>query len=167
MKRIVSLTITAILLLATMSALTGCIITTVHKEFEIDADTVSFIEIYDLCEIDSLYGDFVKTATPVYEIPDEKVSDFLSDLAEIRFSDSTVIALVAMDPSFYYDGWTVRINYTDGSYELISCDGFGQTYDKNGEETDSHHFGCDNEEWWAFISQYVPQDIFSHSHKSE
>ncbi len=163
MKRIVLLTITAILILCTF---TGCIVIPLHKRFKIDASAVASIEIYDLCEsTDTLYGNFHKTESPVYEIPQDKIAEFLNDLAEIRFSDSIVITIAAIDPSFYYDLWTVRINYTDGSYELISCDGYGATYDQNGKRTESHHWGCDNEEWREFIEKHIPRDIFEHLHK--
>ena len=164
MKRIGLFILTIVLV---MLALTSCIIIPLYKRFEIDADTVVSIEIYDLCEYDSLYGGFVKTELPVYKIPEEKVADFLSELGEIRFTDAIIIVLAATDPSFYYDVWTVRINYIDGSYELISCDGYGQTYNKDGEITDSHHFGCDQEEWLTFVGKYVPEDIFDHSHRAE
>ncbi len=147
--------------------LTSCIIIPVYENFEIDADTVASIEIYDLCQADSLYGEFVKTETPVYEIPAEKNTDFLNDLSEIRFSDHIIIVLAAIDPNFYYDEWTIRINYMDGSYELISSDGFGETYANNGEVIDSHHLGCDQEEWRVFIGKYVPEDIFDHPHEAE
>ena len=164
MKRIGLFILTVIIVACTM---TSCIIIPIYENFEIDADTVASIEIYDLCEVDSLYGDFVKTETPVYEIPTEKNTDFLNDLAKIRFSDAIIIVLAAIDPSFYYDVWTIRINYTDGSYELISSDGFGQTYANNGEVIDSHHLGCDQKEWLAFIGKYVPKDIFDHPHRAE
>lgn len=163
MKRIALFILTVIV----MCTLTSCIIIPVYENFEIDADTVASIAIYDLCQSDSLYGGFVETETPIYEIPTEKNTDFLNDLSKIRFSDHIVIVLAAIDPSFYYDVWTIRINYTDGSFELISSDGFGQTYDNNGEVIDSHHFGCDQEEWWTFIGKYVPEDIFNHPHEAE
>ena len=161
MKRLVLLTITVLMI----STLASCVVIPLHKRFEIDTNTVASIEIYDLCESDSLYGGFLKTETPVYEIPEEKVANFLNDLSNIRFSDTIIITIAAVDPSFYYDDWTVRINYTDGSYELISCDGYGETFDENGENTDSHHFGCDQNEWWMFIAQYVPENIFEHLHE--
>lgn len=164
MKRIGLFLLTLLIVTCTM---TSCIIIPIYENFEIDAEKVAAIEIYDLCEVDTLYGDFVETETPVYEIPRENNEDFLNALAEIRFSDTIVITLAAVDPSFYYDEWTVRINYTDGSYELISSDGYGQTYDSNGESIDSHHFGCDEDEWRAFISKYVPKDIFEHPHAEE
>ena len=121
MKRIGLLTLTIILIMLT---LTSCIVIPIYKRFKIDADTVTSIEIYDLCELDSLYGNFDKTQKNIYKISADKNADFLNDLAEIRFSDSIILVPAAVDPSFYYDEWTVRINYTDGSYEFISSDGY-------------------------------------------
>ena len=163
MKRIGLCILTAIIVTCSM---TSCIVIPLYEHFEIDADTVASIEIYDLCMVDSLGGAFLETEAPVYEIPAEENTDFLHDLANIRFSDAIIIVLAAIDPSFYYDEWTVRINYTDGSYELISSDGYGETYDNNGEVIDAHHFGCDQEEWRTFIGKYVPEDIFEHTHEA-
>ena len=157
----------AIIIALVLTTLTSCVIIPRYKKFEIDSAKVTSIEIYDLCTVDTLYGNFVKTETPVYQIPTEQTNAFLKDLAQIRFSDALVIALMAMDPSFYYDDWTIRINYTDGSFELISSDGHGQTFDANGQMTDYHHWGCDNEEWWNFIAKYVPEDIFEHEHTTD
>ena len=160
MKRLVLLTAVTIL---SMCTLTGCIVIPIYKNFDIDANTVESIQIYDLCENYSIDD----ALAPVYEIPKESTADFLSDLAKIRFSDAIIIVIAAIDPSFCYDTWTVRVNYTDGSYEFISCDGYGETFDKNGKRTGGHHFGCYNDEWWAFIGQYVPEDLFNHSHTTK
>jgi len=157
MKKIILSALTSILL---VSILTGCIIIPLNHNFEINADEVESVDIYDLRGVDTLYGDFIETEKPVYKIPEDKNVDFLSELSKIEFSDSIVIVLAAVDPSFYYDEWTVRINYTDGSFELISSYGFGQRFDKDGEIEDVHHWGCDREEWHEFISNYVPEDIF-------
>ena len=164
MKRIGLLILTLIIVTCTM---TSCVIIPVFKFFNVDANTVASIEIYNLSEDDSLYSDFIENKTPVYEIPAEETADFLKDLSEIRFSDTLIIAPIAIDPSFYYDEWTVRINYTDGSYELISCDGYGETNGSNGKVIDAHHFGCDQEEWSSFIGKYVPENIFDNTPKAE
>lgn len=159
MKRFGLFALTIIFL---MSVLSGCVYIPLFERFEIDPATVESIEIYDLRQCKSTFGgDFLETETPVYQIPAEQVDDFLADLADIQFTDAVVIIFPAvMDPSFYYDAWTVRINYTNGNYELISCDHFGQTFDKNGEKIDTHHWGCDSDKWWALIGKYVPKDIF-------
>ena len=164
MKRIGVCILTAIIVTCSK---TSCIVIPLYEHFEIDVDTVASIEIYDLCMVDSLGGAFLETEAPVYEIPAEEKADFLNDLSKIRFSDVILIVLAAVDPSFCYGEWTVRINYTDGSYELISPDGYGEVFDSNGEVTDAHHYGCDQEEWTSFIGKYVPEDIFEHSHETE
>ena len=156
MKRLGLFCIITVLLLCT---LTSCIMIPTYKHYKISADTVSSIAVYDLRQSESHYSDFLETESPVYELPEEKIADFLGDLSEIRFSDTIIITIAAVDPSFVYDDWTVRVNYTDGSYELISCDGYGEVYDKNGEKTDSHHFGCEQEVWSALIEKYLPQEI--------
>ena len=157
MKRTVPLTVTLILV---MISLVGCCIIPIYKHFEIDQQTVESIELYDLC--DDPYDPLEKE--PAYEIPQEQKAEFLQDLAKIKFTDVILIVLAAVDPSFYYDTWTVRINYTDGSFELISADGYGQVFDANGEQTDGHHFGCEQEEWDAFLVKYLPEELWNHSH---
>ena len=163
MKRTALLTLTIMLVLTFSS----CIVIPLHRTFDIDESTILSIEIYDLCKNESSGGTFLDNETAVYEIPLEKNADFLNDLAKIHFSDSIIISPAAFDPSFYYDMWTVRINYTDGSYELISCDHYGETYDQSGKITDVHHYGCDSEEWEALIQKYVPEIIFLHPHGTE
>lgn len=142
-----------------VSCLTGCIVIPFYKNFDISPDTVSSIEIYDLREVFDT-DEFLEKGIPAYTIPEGDRADFLQALSEIEFSDSIMITIAAMDPSFSYDEWTIRINYTDGSYEFISCANYGEVFDSNGKRTDSHHWGCDEEEWHGFISRYVPESIF-------
>lgn len=160
MKRILSLALTVVFV---MVAFTGCIVIPRYRTFAIRADTVASVELYDLCGADTYYGYFIETETPVYEIPPEQTAAFLKGLSEIRFSNPLILILAPMDPSFYYDAWTVRVNYTDGTFELISSDGFGQRFDQNADQTDAHHYGCSQEEWDAFIGKYIPGDMQDHS----
>lgn len=161
MKRIVLLIITVALFLTT---LTSCIIITTHKNFEIDENKVSSIEIYDSCKTNN---DFSVSDKAVYKIEQEKISDFLTDLAEIQFSSNNVIALAAIDAERSFDTWIVRVNYTDGSCDIISCASHGERYNKNGELSDFNMYGCDKDEWWTFIEKYLPEDIFNCSHENE
>ena len=163
MKRIVLLFLSSILV---MSCLSGCIIIPRYHHFEIDVRTVSSIQIYDLCEDEGWSSQFLATETPVYDISEEQSADFLANLSNIQFEDAIIIVLAAIDPSFNYDVWTVRINYTDGSYELISCLGYGQTFDSNNEQIKGHHWGCEREVWEDFLEKYVPEEIFNH-HQEE
>ena len=150
----------SILSFAMIVSLTGCIIIPRHMNYEIDADDVSSVEIYDLRSSETHDSGFHKSETPVYTVEDDQITDFLSDLAEIQFTDTIVITIAAVDPSFYYGDWVVRINHTDGSYSLISCRGYGETCDENDQRTSSNHYGCEDDEWEQLIGNYVPADIF-------
>lgn len=152
-----------LLFLIVLLSLTSCILIPIQKHYDIDPETVSSIEIYDLRGVDTYYSFFLESETPVYSIEEDQMADFLSDLSNIQFSDTIIITIAAVDPSFFYDDWVTRINYTDGSFSLISCDGFGESYDANDQVTDRNHFGCDNDEWKQFIGKYVPYDIFENN----
>lgn len=164
MKRIALLTVSIILI---MCCLSGCIVIRRYRHFDIDPITVSSIQVYDLCDDDGWESQFLATDIPVYEISEEQTADFISDLNDIEFSDHLIITIAAIDPSFNYGEWTVRINYNDGTYELISDGGYGETYDSNNEWVSSHHWSCDAAEWEAFIGKYVPADIFNHHQDKE
>ena len=150
-----------IMLLATLLfSFVSCLYIPLEKYYDdIDTDSVTSVEIYDLRGTDQLSG-FHETESPVYTLKADQMEAFWSDLANIQFSDSILLVPIPMDPSFYYDDWTVRINYSDGSYTFLSCDGYSETYDKNGERTDGNHYSCDNKEWTQFIRKYVPAEIF-------
>lgn len=172
MKKLTLLIISLALLIPMLS---GCIIIPQYKNFEIDATTVVSIEIYDLYRDTEIveteeYDPYLLEPRPyettsVYTIPEEEKADFLNDLAKIQFTDYIIIVPAPIDPSFDFARWTARINYTDGSYEFISCYGYGETYDANGECIGFHHYGCDNNEWWALIEKYTPEDIFSQTYE--
>ena len=158
MRRLLLLTT---IFIFTLFAFTSCIIIPSYKKFEIDAEQVTSIEVYKLEGFsDHEDYDLLRSGEPVYVI-EEEVAAFLNELKEIRFRYYIIIVLAAIDPSFSYDKWTLQINYTDGSYEYLSCAGYGQTYDKNGECIGSHHYGCDREEWEELISKFIPEDIFN------
>jgi len=156
-----------VLSLILLLSLTSCIIIPTFKRYKIDAEEVFSIEIYDLRSSDTHGSDFLETQAPAYVIEEQQITDFLGDLSDIRFSDTVVIAVAAVDPSFSYGDWVVRIRYTDGSCALISCNGYGETYDASGAVIDTNHFGCDGEEWEEFVSKYVPNDILKGTESSQ
>jgi hypothetical protein len=161
-KKIILLTFA---LFAIMGSLTSCIIIPVYKWYEIDSETVASIQIYDLYDANTYMEAFLKTEVPVYEIPEEDKDTFLTELGKITFDDPIVIILASQQPRRSYGRWTVRVNYTDGSYQLISNEGFGQTFDENNECLESHRGLCDDEIWYEFIENYVPKDIFDRTQK--
>ncbi|MBR6514034.1 MAG: hypothetical protein IKT46_04275 [Clostridia bacterium] len=158
MKRTV--TLLSILLILTLS-LTGCIVIPQYKYYEISPDDVISVQIYDLRKSESYYGDFIELDNPVYTLDDDSKTDFITELSEIRFKDVIIITIAAIDPCFTYDEWVARINYNDGSYDLISCDGYNQSYNANNECVSSNHYSCDNDEWKAFITSYLPEDFLN------
>ena len=140
-------------------SLTGCVTFRDHID-NIDDENVSSIEIYDLRESQFSESGFYENVDSVYTLDETIHSDFLDDLAKIQFSD-TLILFAASDPSFYYGDWVVRINFTDGSYRFVSCGGYGETFDKDGNGIDSDHYGCDDEVWEHLIASYIPEEIFA------
>ena len=160
MKRLALTMLTVILLLC---MLTSCIVIPLRKRYSIPADTVSSVQIYDLRQDSDRYDVFWEKDVPMYEVAPEEKAAFLSDLSKIRFKDTIVITIAAVDPSFSYGEWVARINYTDGTYEFLSDAGYGAKFDQTGEMIDSHHYGADDEEWAALISKYVPAEVFQAS----
>ena len=150
------------LMLAMIISLTGCMIIPVHKYYDdIDREQVSSVDFYDLRNSETTrQSDFLKTETAVYTLPQDQLDGFFDDLANIRFTDRIIIVLAAIDSFGGYYDWVARINYTDGSYSLISCDEYGALYDATGQEISFNRFGCDDYEWEQFIGKYVPKDIF-------
>ena len=138
----------------------SCIIIPLNKYYD-DFDVVSIasVEFYDLRQAENHYVGFLDTETPNYTLPEEQKEEFFEDLAKINFKDYIIIVLAAIDPSFYFGDWVVRINYTDGSFTLLSNGGYNVSYDPSGEHVDANHWSCDDEEWYAFIYKYIPQTI--------
>lgn len=146
--------IPSILCLALLVSLTSCVVIPLHKTYDIDVDTVLSIEIHDLGERSSAFH----LDTPSHTVENDQLADFLSDLSEIQFSDTIIITIAAIDPSFDFGRWVVRIHCIDGSYMLISDGGYGETRDANGERIASNHYSCDTDEWEQFLSKYLPQE---------
>ena len=158
MKRILFLMLTLMLALC---MLTSCIIIPLYRHFRIDIYEVESIEIYDLPEIETYnyQSGFEERLSSIYTLSGEQKNAFLSDLGEIQFKDAIVIVLAAMDRSARYNRWSIKINYTSGSYDTLSCDGYGHSYDENGEMVDSHYYSCEYEVWYALIEKYVPTEL--------
>ena len=151
-----------ILVLFLASMLSGCFEIPFYKYYEIDPQTVSSIQVYELWDVYTENAYFLKTEEPVYTLPASQNSACLGNLAKLRFRDSILIMLIpaAVDPNFSFGQWTLRVNYTDGSFLLLS-DMYGERFDANGEHVRENIYSCDDqEEWYAFIAQYVPEDIF-------
>lgn len=149
------------LLLGLSIQLTGCIVIPNYKYYDdIDTANVTSVQIYDLRNVDVRDSRILDTHEPVYTLSPEQLESFWDDLASIRFNDPLIITIAAIDPSFGYDVWVVRINYADNTFSLISSGGFNQTFDENNQAIDSNHYNCDDEEWNKFIGRYLPAELF-------
>ncbi len=145
--------LTLLLLLGVLLSLSGCIVLTFEKYYDdIDREKLSSVEFFDLRNGQTLLD------PSAHILPAEEADPFLDDLAKIRFEDKMVIVLAAVDPSFEWGEWVVRLNYTDGTYTLISNKGYGASYDANDKNIDTNHYGCADEEWYTLIEKYVQAD---------
>ncbi|MBQ3231017.1 MAG: hypothetical protein IJB49_08390 [Clostridia bacterium] len=138
----------------------GCIIIPKSMHYdEIELGSVDSIEIYDNRDAEHREHYFWETEDSVYTLSEEENERFLKELADIKFTDVIVITLAAVDPSFSFGDWAVRINYADGGYQFISDGGYGVTFDKDGNLTDSNHFSCEDEEWDELVLKYLPEEL--------
>ena len=149
-----------ILLLIVQTAIfaSGCIAFTTKEKYganEIEPEKVSSVDIYDISSYEhkfsgsSFLNDDIE---PVYALPDDEIESFLSDLSGIIFKKTHIVfVLGAVDPSFHYGDYVVRINFSDGGFRLISDGGYNEVFDADGEFTTCDHNRCDHEEWEAFI----------------
>ena len=138
-------------------SLTSCIIIPLRRHYTYSADEVSCIRFYDLRDSESRASGFFEEETPIFTLPDEQINEFLTDFSNIKFKDSIVIVLAAIDPSFYYGNWVVEIVFTDGSYSFYSTAGFGETFNANGECIESDHYSSDEEDLRKLIGKYYEQ----------
>ena len=145
----------AILAIVLIVSLSSCIIIPLIKYYDISTEDVISVQFYDLRNSESShYSGFDENIKPAYTIPEEEKEEFLDDFSKLKFSDAIVIVLAAIDPSFYYCDWIVRINFSNGQYTFYSCGGYGETFDSEGKCISSTHFSCDDEELENLIGKY-------------
>ena len=153
--------ISAVLLIALLCTLTGCIVIPLHDYYDdIDPEEVSSIQIYNLHVTATNRDTFLQAEIPVYALSPEEHTAFINELAAIPFTDYITIILAPSDSSWRYDGWTVCIQYKDGSYRMIS-NGFGQGFDAGGKMIDGNGYDCDDSQWEQFMQKYLPHDLFA------
>lgn len=138
-----------------MISLCGCIIIPLSKYYDYSADEVESVQFYDLRAQDAVRdGSFDTIYDPVCTLSGETVAEFLKDFSKLEFSDEIVITIAAVDPSFSYGIWVVRINFTNGQYAYYSCAGYGMTLDADGKYVSSTHYSCDDAELEELIGKY-------------
>lgn len=144
-----------ILCIVLLLSLSGCMVIPLSKYYVISEEEVASVQFYDLRgEESEHYAGFDKKCEPVYTLPAEEHQAFLDDFSEMKFSDTILIVLAAVDPSFSYGDWVIRINFSNGQYTFYSSNGYGETYDGEGEFLSSTHFSCDEEELETLIRKF-------------
>ena len=152
------------MILCIIFSLTGCIIIPRYKRYDdIDVEKVSTIEIYGIHKSERITGSDVNADTLAYSLDENEFSDFLNKLSKIQFKDYILIVPGAVDPSFSYGNYVVKIKYNNGNYILISDGSFGESFDADGNRIDKNHFGCDDDEWENLIFDYLPDEIINYS----
>lgn len=135
--------------------MSGCIIIPRSTYYDIPAEEVVSVHFYDLrIQRAANYSGFDTTLEPVYTISEEEKETFLDDFSNLKFSDPIVIVLAAIDPSFSYGDWVIRINFTNGRYTLYSSAGYSETFDAEDHCISYTHFSCDDEDLDNFICKY-------------
>ncbi len=164
MKQMRKLTMLALILVLVIN-LTGCIVIPLKSRYyDYDPETIETVEIYDLRSKYMTDSSFLETDLPVYTVPEEQQVEFVTDIGKIEFKMYILIILAAVDPSFHYGDWAVRLNRVDGSYVLLSDGGYAEIYDENGERTEYRNYDdTDWEQWNTLIEAYVPQEILQMS----
>ena len=159
--------VSLIVLLVICMVLSGCIHweTPVNYKFMQDVSNIQSIRIYKTNDSEILY-DYSDPDDPcglfLAEIPSEQFALFMEKFAGLSFHKSHLIILfpVTYDPNFYYGEYIVKIVYHDGSCELIS-DCNQRQFRLNEKYPDDIRYGCDRDQWEAFINQWTKLLDFS------
>ena len=156
MKKIV---FSAILLSLICFCLAGCIHwkTSVSLALLHDVSEITSIQIYRTNNTTYNYGDPVDPLGEMLaEIPTEEFASFTKELTDLSFVENHLIILfpVAIDPNFYYGNHIVKVEYQDGSCELISYNIqrqfiVGEKYPK------LTRYSAEHESWLAFLRNWA------------
>ena len=140
--------------------LTGCIHWETSVDYKLLHDTsqIQSIRIYKTKSgIGYNYSDPIDPCSALLgEISSDQVADFVEELTALPFTESHLILLfpAAVDPNFYYGNHIVKVEYLDGSCELISyC--IQRQFPLNEKYPDTTRYGTENEQWLDFLQNWV------------
>ena len=161
--------IPVVLLVAlTCTLLTGCIQWQTKAEYTLlqDISNIKSIRVYQ-DNMDAFYeanGRLYNYSDPnepcgdlIGEIPSDQYAAFTKELINLSFVEHHIIFLfpVAYDPNFYYSGPIVKIEYYDGSCELISRIIQNQ-FPINRKYPTSTDYSVENDDdWYRFLQNWV------------
>ena len=162
-RKITVLLISLLLILS----LTGCVFIPSWKQVDVRYDTseIVSVELYHLTESygGRFYGleedidQMEEELDPIDALDAEQYEEFVKDLEWMTFTNHFFGILVAAnDPVYIYRGYTVKITYQNGDYDILSptC----QLYEM-GEDFNEKNWNCDEEKWNNFIESYFSVDI--------
>jgi hypothetical protein len=147
-------------------SLTGCVFIPSWKQVDMRYDTseIVSVELYYLTNNGSggRFGRFAdidemeEELDPIDTLDAEQFSDFVSDLEGLTFTNHFFGILGAANDSCYSCyGYTVKITYQNGDYDILSPT--GQLYEM-GEDYNENNWNCDEDKWNRFIKDYFTVD---------
>lgn len=140
--------------LALVCSLPGCFYVTFDEYYELsqDADEIASIQI-----LENL-GNNVLADVALAELEPIEFENFAAELEKLPFKNDMVIFLAAMDPSTHFGTYVVKVSYSDGAYELISCADYQEYYNADGE-MGYKHYSLSTAKWESFLSEYMNESI--------
>ena len=157
-----------LLVLLLFVSLTGCLFIPAWEKIDMryDPSEIASVELYDLTHggysgrfhgtkenIDQMEEDL----DPIATLDAEQYEAFVRDLEDLTFTNHFFVILVAAnDPIYTYYGYTLKVTYLNGDYDIIAPS--SQLYDE-GEDYDENTWNCDEEVWNSFINSYFSVGI--------
>ena len=161
--------IIAVILLIALACtlLSGCIQWQTKAEYTLlqDVSNIKSIRVYQ-DSMDTFYeenGRMYNYSDPnepcgalLGEIPADQYAVFTAELTGLSFVEPHIIFLVPVtyDPNFYYLSPIVKIEYYDGSCELISS-AIQRQFNVNEEYPDVTDYDVDDDAWNTFLGKWA------------
>ena len=161
-----------LLVLLLFVSLTGCLFIPAWEKIDMryDPSEIASVELYDLTHggySDRFHGtkgnidQMEEDLDPIATLDAEQYEAFVRDLEDLTFTNHFFVILVAAnDPIYTYYGYTLKITYLNGDYDIISrsC----QLYDKT-EKYEENNWHCDEDAWNGFINSYFSVGISTYT----
>ncbi len=136
-------------------SMSGCIIRSQYYFLDLETDNIQSIQFYDLTAANGRSSKEALAAELFYTLAPEQHEEFLAELKQIEFSNTIILFPAAIDPSFEYGDYVVRFTFADGSYKLLSCRGYSETFSADHKQLFDDYYGCDDDEWTALIAAFA------------
>lgn len=137
----------------------GCLHITIDEGYELKQD-ISQIKVIDLFyNSDENFNQTFES--PLATLEASRFEAFVNDLETLPFVSKMTLVLfpVAVDPSDGFGQYTIRIEYQDGSYEMISDFGYQVYRSSDDAHISSDNYEIDDETWYDFLEKYFGQAV--------